>query len=561
MHGRQAKKAVDAESNLFGQLVAVCMSLPAYKDLIADITPKIIDLIQSDDSYITEDTKKAFIDLLIGHEMDKLLGKQASSTSCLIEPYFQSYNTVALTNRFSTDMIGIIDQIINRKEKHVRLNEILTELQRNIVNVYEHCVKNGDIFEENAVERVDTALVTSLRNITFNPNEYLLKLGLNKVQLADPVGHLAEYNAQAVDIISEKLLGKILPPKLRGVIWEVRFLYGYEHLPLFGQTVTDTYSSSLHSKVYQKHSEDHNNYNSDIKEELDIDELTFNLPTIITDAVSRGIFDGLEIQSTLLSSKIEKYAYLEKDLSVLAKRVSLLVQSGYVYTGIVNDRMVFVSLLLMWNYPKEPPTSEKMVRMLSRILNDCLPSDNFRREYNLATITIQSWRLLQSNDPKLCEHLEKVFAASSTNQNTPVSVYYLKGWLDTGFIGWVSEYVALYIWDQLALIGGKPSSFRDHLPYICYKLLSLLRKEILAASTDVLDVIKATGKRLPLDVVAKELILVPPEKSEPKNSEAVIRDEVASKQGPVVSIADESKELDGPGTKRDEIDPFALPFE
>ena len=78
------KKVVDPESNLFGQLIGVCTSLPSYKALIVEITPKIINLIENDDSYITEGTKKAFINLLIGHEMDKLLGKQSSSTGVLL---------------------------------------------------------------------------------------------------------------------------------------------------------------------------------------------------------------------------------------------------------------------------------------------------------------------------------------------------------------------------------------------------------------------------------------------------------------------------------------------
>ena len=547
------KKVVDPESNLFGQLIGVCTSLPSYKALIVEITPKIINLIENDDSYITEGTKKAFINLLIGHEMDKLLGKQSSSTGVLIEPYFQSYNTVSLASRFSSDIMEIIDQILKNREKHAELDEILTQLRQNIVNVYVHCVKNGNIFEENAVERIDIALLSSIRNTTFNPNEYLLKLGLNQVQLAEPVGHLNEYSVQSVDAISGKLLGKILPPKLRSALWEVRFLYGYEHLPLFGQTVTDTYASSLH-KGKQKHSDSRHHSLMDAREDLDMDELTFNLPTVITDAVSRGIANGFEIQSTLVSHKLEKYAHLEKELAVLSKRVSLLVQAGYVYTGSVSDRMVLIALLLMWIYPKEPPTSEKMVQILSRILMEYLPSDNFRREYNVAATAFKSWHLLQLNDPKLCDHLEKVFYAMNSNQNTPVAVHYLKGWLDTGFLGWVSEYVALYLWDQLVLIGGKPNSFRDHLPYICYKLLCLLRDDILATSADIIDVIKLKGKRLPLDLVAKEIILVMPEDA----VQAAVPEVKETPVQPPVVLAEDLVE---PAPVPAEIDPYALPFE
>ena len=50
--------------------------------------------------------------------------------------------------------------------------------------------------------------------------------------------------------------------------------------------------------------------------------------------------------------------------------------------------------------------------------------------------------------------------------------------------GWVPEHTALFLWDQLALEGARPNTFRELLPVLCFCLLEVLREALLSGPRD-----------------------------------------------------------------------------
>jgi hypothetical protein len=72
-------------------------------------------------------------------------------------------------------------------------------------------------------------------------------------------------------------------------------------------------------------------------------------------------------------------------------------------------------------------------------------------------------------------------AKKDSPANLPPSLLLLKGWFETGFLGYIPENAALFIWDQLILRGSRPESFQRLLPQVACALVVLLRNKFLDA--------------------------------------------------------------------------------
>lgn len=47
------------------------------------------------------------------------------------------------------------------------------------------------------------------------------------------------------------------------------------------------------------------------------------------------------------------------------------------------------------------------------------------------------------------------------------------GVICAGFVGYVSEFTAMYIWDQCFMFGGRATDWRKILPVICFTLIKV----------------------------------------------------------------------------------------
>ena len=198
---------------------------------------------------------------------------------------------------------------------------------------------------------------------------------------------------------------------------------------------------------------------------------------------------------------------------VYIKRVEHLVFAAYILYGTLTQRSVAVATLLLKLFPEESPISEKILRMLQRINDECLPSEHFNRKYSNAAITQNVWNALSEVDSELFFHLQNYthtedtevvnepktdftqslrlkgrmsrksvieFVAQerskesarsqkmpailskdhintdillkTTNSPTyPKSFVLLRGWFEQGFFGWLPEAAVNFLWDQMLL--------------------------------------------------------------------------------------------------------------
>jgi hypothetical protein len=188
----------------------------------------------------------------------------------------------------------------------------------------------------------------------------------------------------------------------------------------------------------------------------------------------------------------------------LYKRAELLTLAGYTLTGVLSDRLIMVSLIVMRALPDEPPTSEVTLRLVKRIMSECLPSEQLHREYSIGSVALSSWLLLKNKDIILYLHLQSDKENNNSSVEVSRSLTLLRGWMETGFLGWIPEYAALFIWDQLVLYGGRPVHFKELLPLISCELLFLMREELLNTHVTA-AILKTVGKKLKTKDIIKAL--------------------------------------------------------
>ncbi len=242
------------------------------------------------------------------------------------------------------------------------------------------------------------------------------------------------------------------------------------------------------------------------------------------------------------------------ELGHLSSRARFMVHAAYALNDEFDSRVVMISVLLLWVFPREPPTSEKMLRIYQRIVLECLPSLQLHHEYSLATVAHGAWALLLQRDPELTYRLQnfeltkaprrkprrdesdadstarsratdrpnvddddnaglvldedKTKNASAPGMSNtamgpqalevPRSLLLLRGWLEDGFMGWLGENTVLYIWDQLTLFGANPATFRELLPIICVVLMCCMREELMKVpqGSDLVVALREIGRKL-----------------------------------------------------------------
>jgi len=299
--------------------------------------------------------------------------------------------------------------------------------------------------------------------------------------------------------------------------------------------------------------------------------------SMIRNAVDAGIADALPLSVTNLRDAPHTDAsrpnsatpsWLKRSdenkentkLGHLASRARFMVHAIYALNDEFNSRVVMLAILLLWHFPDEPPTGEKILRIYQRIALECLPSEQLQHEYSLATVAHEAWALLLVRDQELAHFLQNYdvykfsrdqqrlwreqkrrvagsnpnseYATSddesagngkqsgksnASNQSAkgptgglsktsmdplamevPRSFLLLRGWLEDGFMGWLGEYTVLYIWDQMVLFGAHPAIFREILPIFCCILLRAMRVSLLSLppGRDLIEMLRTFGRQL-----------------------------------------------------------------
>lgn len=83
-----------------------------------------------------------------------------------------------------------------------------------------------------------------------------------------------------------------------------------------------------------------------------------------------------------------------------------------------------------------------------------------------------------------------------SRKELPMGMALIKGWLDTGFLGWLPEFGVIFIWDQLALLGGTPTQNQRFVARLCAQLLRLLRGPLLESTSMFASVLRKSGREL-----------------------------------------------------------------
>ena len=163
-----------------------------------------------------------------------------------------------------------------------------------------------------------------------------------------------------------------------------------------------------------------------------------------------------------------------------------------------------LSLTHTQTHTDNPPSN---LQILVRITAECLPAEQLHKEYSIASVAQDTWLLLLQRDAPLHAALQNAPPSSSSSSSAspdgstaalsiPQSLVCLKGWLETGFFGWLPEHAAMFLWDQLTLEGAKPATFQSLLPALCFVLLEMLREPLLACRDDVVECIRRNGRAL-----------------------------------------------------------------
>lgn len=285
-------------------------------------------------------------------------------------------------------------------------------------------------------------------------------------------------SVEAVKDISKRLRGTLLSVPLRGTLWGFGFLT---------RNFTETPNGSSNMRELARLAQ------------IKGYKIGDHTSSPIADLVSRSVANGIQTaMRTTLASPSEKAVSI---IGTLAKRSEILVHAAYILTNIFSERMVMISILLMRVFPNDAPVSEKVLKMLTRITTECMPSELLHKEYSTASVAHDAWLLLQQRDTQLYEFLQntcRIEPADDGKSPIPQSLLCLKGWLECGFLGWVPEYTAVFLWDQLVLEGARPETFQELLPFLCFCMLECMRESLLANPKEVsiIDCIRRSGREL-----------------------------------------------------------------
>jgi hypothetical protein len=328
----------------------------------------------------------------------------------------------------------------------------------------------------------------------------------NDVDLDEIEQLLNSYSSEDINEICKKILGTLLPESIRIIIWAYRYLY---------RSPTDTPVGIIYVREVSRLA---NLRKISITINDDIDSPTNN---VIVNSVHSGIINSFAASIYLNQNQNEKIDNNVKDLSKnvkdlsspwfgkLERRSAVLVYAAYILNGTLNDRITMTCIMLMYAFPNEPPISEKMLRLMKRIVGECLPSEHLNKNYSLASTSSDAWILLQQKDRELYDHLQdneiSIDNEFTSKSETPRSLQLLSSWLENCFIGFLPEHTVLLIWDQLTLLGGTPTVYQKFLPQICCLLLQLLRDDLLKTHSDLKSQLLISGKKLKFSTVANEI--------------------------------------------------------
>ena len=181
-----------------------------------------------------------------------------------------------------------------------------------------------------------------------------------------------------------------------------------------------------------------------------------------------------------------------------------------------------ISILLLRVFHAESPVSEKILRMYNKAVEDCLPSDHPNSKYSMINTNNLIWNILKEEDKELFTHLKtnltedveiegiqslpvppshqqdwnnKAFNGifKEKRKEMPSGMPLVKGWLDTGFIGWLPEFGVIFIWDQLAVLGADPMQSQRFMVRLCVLLLKHFRQTLLAIANSFPSTLRACG--------------------------------------------------------------------
>lgn len=181
-----------------------------------------------------------------------------------------------------------------------------------------------------------------------------------------------------------------------------------------------------------------------------------------------------------------------------------------------------LSILLLRVFNDASPVSEKILRMYSKATEDYLPSDHPNSKYSMIYTNNLIWNLVKEEDEELFAHLNmhmlndpdegngavsppsqqwnKAFGGifKEGRKELPPGLALVKGWLETGFIGWLPEFGVIFIWDQMALLGSQHQRF---LVRLCVQLLKFFRQPLLESTTMFATALRQCGRRMRSKVV------------------------------------------------------------
>ena len=177
-----------------------------------------------------------------------------------------------------------------------------------------------------------------------------------------------------------------------------------------------------------------------------------------------------------------------------------------------------IALLLLRVFHDTSPVSEKILRMYSKAVEDFLPSEHPNNKYSMIYTNNLVWNILKDEDEELFGHLkehlkqyvselEEFEPPSEWNkpfggifkkgrQEMPMGLPLIKGWLDTGFLGWLPEFGVIFIWDQFSLLGGSPSQNQRFIVRLCVQLLKHHRQLLLDNSELHVTALRKSGRAM-----------------------------------------------------------------
>ena len=155
----------------------------------------------------------------------------------------------------------------------------------------------------------------------------------------------------------------------------------------------------------------------------------------------------------------------KQQLKLLVKKTELIVEALFSLNGNISDRLVKIALLLVHVFEDEMHfLSSEMIAIHTYVTLNLLPSKTYHRSYSVINLSIKSFRLLSDLDPEVIVCLKSMHLRESASRNDAstvtngnqsssagmnegaVALFLFEDWLESCFLGCMSEYCVLYIW-------------------------------------------------------------------------------------------------------------------